>query len=317
MKINRAKFLQCYLMPCVLLIFVLLLQIFNINVPLFSWLNIKNILMQTTAISLAALGVSFIMISGEGDMSFAGMFSMLSVIFAMTINSTGNILLSFTLTLAVALFVNLFISQMVTRLGFSSFIVSIAIMFMATGVEKALHQQTTIITYEPIKELAQAEYGLPLIVIIALFIFIIAYTAVSYTKFGFNLRVIGENKDAGIEAGMNVKTLKTLAYVVAAILLALAATIESSRVGAIYEQGKSYMLPIFAACYLGSSMFVPGRVNVVGTLVSALFLGILNGFMRMMNVESYIISILQGIILVIAVGISVFKSRSKIKQVKV
>lgn len=317
MKINRSKFLQCYTMPCILLILIVLLQIFNIDVPLFSWLNIKNILMQTTAISLVALGLSFIMISGEGDMSFAGMFGMLSVIFAMTINATGNVLLSFAVTSSVALFVNLFISQMVTRFAFSSFIVSIAIMFMATGVEKSLHQQTTIITYEPIKQFVQAEYGLPVIVIIMFAVYILAYILVSYTKFGFNLRVIGENKDAAIESGMNVRLLKTLAYIIAGILLALASAIESSRVGAIYEQGKNYMLPIFAACYLGSSMFVPGRVNVVGTLVSALFVGILNGFMRMMNVESYIISIVQGVILVMAVAISVFKSRDKIRQVKV
>lgn len=316
MKLS-SKQIQKYGMPVALLAVIVLLQLFNINVPLFSWLNIKNILMQNAAICLAALGLSFIMISGEGDMSFSGMFSMLAVVFAISVNNTGSFLIAFVLTVAIALAANLFISQMVTRFGFSSFIVSIAVMFMATGIEKALHQQTTLVQSEGVKAFASAEVGLPVIVWIFLVLFAAAYFVVGHTRFGFSLRVTGENKDAAIEAGMNVKRLKTLAYAIAAVLLALGAIIECNRVGAIYEQGKNYMLPIFAACYLGSSMFVPGRVNVAGTLVGALFVGLINGFMKMMNVESYIIPIVQGGILVLSVAISVFKNRDKIQQVKV
>ncbi len=314
---NRSVFISKYGMPLCLLILVVLLQLFNLDVPLFSWLNIKNILVQNVAISLAALGLSAIMIAGEGDMSFAGMFSLLSVVFALIANQTGVFIIGFVVIILIALLANMGIAVLVTKYQFSSFIVSIGFMFMASGLEKALHQQTTPIQNEAVNSFIGIEIGLPLIVWVMFILFAIVYIVVTKTKLGFNLRVTGENVDAGIEAGINVKRIKFIAYGLAAFLLAIAASIESCRVGAIYEQGEAYMLPIFSACYLGTSMFVPGRVNVIGTLVGAVFVGMINGFMKMMGVENYIIPIVQGVILVTSVAISVFRHRNKITQVKV
>lgn len=317
MKEKRNKFLQNYGMPLGLLVFIILAQILQPNIPLLSYNNIRNILMQTVSISLAALGLSYIMIGGEGDMSFAGMFSMLSVVFAMSANRTNQFAAALLITLAIALAVNLGISTLVTRYHFSSFIVSIAVMFMANGMEKALHQQTTLIQNPQITSFATISFGLPVPVLIMFGTYVISYVIINKTKFGFHLRVVGENQDAGIEAGMNGTRLKIAAYLIAACLLALAAAVESTRVGAIYEQGKNYMLPVFAACYLGSSMFVSGRVNIAGTFVGALFMGVADTFMKMMNVESYMIPIVQGTILILSVGLASFRGREKIQQVKV
>jgi ribose transport system permease protein len=317
MKENMHKSIQRYGMPIALLLLVVLLQVFNINVPLFSYLNIKNILLQTVSIALAALGVSYIMISGEGDMSFAGVFSLLTVVFAIIVNNVNSFIFGFIVVIIIALSINSFISLLVTKLNFSSFIVSIAVMFMAIGIEKALHQQTTIINSKEIKAFSTVEFGLPIVVWLMILLFIASFLVVNKTKFGFELRIVGENKLAGIEAGINIQVMKIIAYIIAGSLLGLAATIESTRVGAIYLQGQNYMLPIFAACYLGSSMFIPGRVNILGTFVGALFMGIIGSFMKMMNVESYIIPIVQGTILIIAVGVASFRTRDKIQQVKV
>ncbi len=310
------KFLRLYGMPVGLLVLLLVLQaIFN-KVPLFSPLNIKYILLGTVSIALTALGLSFIMISGEGDLSFAGMFSLLTVVFALTANFADSFAAAFGVVSLLSAAVYLFIVWLVVKLNFSSFIVSIAIMFMANGVEKALHQQTTLVQNPAILSFATVEYGLPLVVWIAAILFVIAFFVINHTRFGFSLRIVGENKNAAIEAGINPGRMKVMAYLIAGLLIATGAAVESTRVGAIYEQGKYYMLPVFAACFLGSSMFVPGRVNVFGTLVGALFLGVIEKFMNMINVESYIVSIAQGVILIVVVGMVAFKQRDKIIQIK-
>jgi ribose/xylose/arabinose/galactoside ABC-type transport system permease subunit len=303
-------------MPVGLLVLLLVVQaVFN-KVPLFSPLNIKYILLGTVSIALTALGLSFIMISGEGDLSFAGMFSLLTVVFALTANYADSFAAAFAVVSLLSVVVYLFIVWLVVRLNFSSFIVSIAIMFMANGVEKALHQQTTLVENPAIQSFATVEYGLPLVVWIAAILFLIAFFVINHTRFGFSLRIVGENKNAAIEAGINPGRMKVMAYLIAGLLIATGAAVESTRVGAIYEQGKYYMLPVFAACFLGSSMFVPGRVNVFGTLVGALFLGVIEKFMNMINVESYIVSIAQGVILIVVVGLVAFKQRDKIVQIK-
>ncbi len=311
-----SKFTQRYAMPIGLLVLVLLMQVIYNDVPLFSPLNLKNILLETVSISLTALGLSFIMMSGEGDLSFAGMFSLLTVVFALVSNTYNSFWVSYLVVTGIAVGVNLIISLLVTQLKFSSFIVSIAVMFMANGVEKALHQQTTLVENPAILQFARVEFGLPLVVWIMFALYAVTYFVINKTKYGFSLRIVGENKNAAVEAGINGRLMKISAYVIAGLLLGLAASIESTRVGAIYEQGKYYMLPVFAACYLGSSMFVPGRINIAGTMVGALFMGVLEKFMNMINVESYIVSLTQGFVLLVSVGLVAFKHREKIDQIK-
>lgn len=310
------KWIRRYGMPVGLFVFVLLLQLVFREVPLFSALNLKNILLETVSIALTALGLSYIMISGEGDLSFAGMFSLLTVVFAILSNNVNQFWFSFVVVIALGLTVYLLIALLVTRLNFSSFIVSIAVMFMANGIEKAFHQQTTLIQNPAIVSFSTVGFGLPLVVWLMLIAYVVSFFIINQTRLGFSIRIVGENRDAAIEAGINSRSMKVTAYLIAGLLIALAASIESTRVGAIYEQGKFYMLPVFAACFLGSSMFVPGRINVFGTLVGALFLGVIEKFMNMINVESYIVSIAQGVILIVSVGLVAFKNREKIIQIK-
>ena len=75
------KYLRLYGMPFGLLALVVLLKIAFIDVPLFSSRNLGDILLENVSVAIMALGLSFIMMSGEGDLSFAGMFSLLAVIF--------------------------------------------------------------------------------------------------------------------------------------------------------------------------------------------------------------------------------------------
>ena len=202
------KFVRLYGMPVGLLALVLLLQVAFIKVPLFSALNIKNILLETVSIAMTALGLSYIMMSGEGDLSFAGVFSLLTVVFAMVSNISNNFFVAFVAVLGIALVVNMTIALLVTRLKFSSFIVSIALMFMANGVEKALHQQTTLINNPNIVAFARVGFGLPLIVWLLVVVYLVSYIVVNKTKFGFSLRIVGENNNAAIEAGINSKAME-------------------------------------------------------------------------------------------------------------
>ena len=135
MNPKKQAFIHKFGLPIGLLAIILIIQAVQPSVPLLSLLNIK-IYLQTVSVFLAALGLSYIMISGEGDMSFAGMFSMLSVVFAIMANRTNSFFISILIALACALLVNMIIVFLVAQYRFSSFIVSIAFMFMVTGIEK-------------------------------------------------------------------------------------------------------------------------------------------------------------------------------------
>ena len=202
---------RLYGMPLGLLILLFLLQAVYSKVPLFSPLNIKYILLGTVSIALTALALSFIMISGEGDLSFAGMFSLLTVVFALIANRTNLFSTAYLSVSLLSLLVYLFIVWLVVKLKFSSFIVSIAIMFMANGVEKALHQQTTLIS-RPKSTLAfsTVEYGIPLVVWIAAIAYVLSYIIINRTKFGFALRIVGKVDMQPLKEGSTQAELSSL-----------------------------------------------------------------------------------------------------------
>ncbi len=314
---KNSSFFGKFGLPIGLVAILMLMQLFYLDLPLLSFTNISNTLLQNTSIALTALGLSIIMISGEGDMSFAGLYSLLTTIFALIANQTASFTSTFFVVLSITLAINLVLVTLVTRFGFSSFIASIAVMYMAQGVERTLHQQTPLITEASAKSLISIEFGFNIVVWIMLIVYAISYLIIAKTKFGFKLRVTGENAHAAIEAGINIKKMKYLAYIASAVCITMATSFETIRSGAVYNQGASIMLPVFAACYLGSSMFVPGRVNILGTLFGALFVSMLDGFMKMIGLESFLISIIQGFILVVSVAISVWNKRSTITQVAV
>jgi ribose/xylose/arabinose/galactoside ABC-type transport system permease subunit len=87
--------------------------------------------------------------------------------------------------------------------------------------------------------------------------------------------------------------------------------------GSIVGAGQGYLLPALAACYLGSTMFSPGRVNIAGTFVGTVFMILISNFMQLLSIVYYYTPLVQGIALIIAVGISVIKNKGEIQQVKV
>ena len=106
-------------------------------------------------------------------------------------------------------------------------------------------------------------------------------------------------------------------FVLAAIFYGIAGVIEPIRVsGSVIYAGNAMLLPAMAACYMGSTMFVPGKVNVAGTFFSAIFLSFILNILTLLGVRYYFVALIQGSLLILSVVISNIKNRS-IKQVTI
>jgi len=307
-------------MPLFLVLLVLVLQWIRPDARLLSSENIKTIFLQSSVLGFLSLGLSFVMIAGESDISFAGTLGMMSSVFTMLINAGWGYAPALLLVIAIGMVLGFLISQIVTRFGFSAFIVSIAVMFMGLGVERSFNEGITIwMQSEEVLGIGRMQLGnFFLFGWAVLALYAVALLVITKTRFGFELRVIGENRSAAVEAGVRTRLMKMLAFLVAGALFGLASTTEPIRFGgSIVGAGQSYMLPALSACYLGSTMFTPGRVNVAGTLVGALFMICIANFMQLLSAQYYFTPLVQGLILLVAVGMSCFKDRHTIQQVKV
>lgn len=307
-------------MPAVLMLLVLALQLARPDANLLSPDNIKTIFLQASVLGFLSLGLSFVMIAGESDISFAGTLGMMSAVFTMLINAGVSYFPALLIVLALGMAIGLLIAFVVTRFGFSAFIVSIAVMFMGLGIERSFNEGITIwMRNESVLAIGRMELGGFFIMgweVVALFL--IGLIVVQRTRFGFEVRIVGENRFAAMEAGIRDKRVKLLAFMVAGALFGLASTTEPIRFGgSIVGAGQSYMLPALSACYLGSTMFKPGRVNIGGTFVGALFMICVSNFMTLLSAQYYFTPLVQGLILIVAVGMSCFKTRAVIQQVKI
>lgn len=309
-----------FAMPVVLLLLILCMQLLRPDANLLSVENIKTIFLQTSVLGFLALGLSFVMIAGESDISFAGTLGMMSAVFTMLINAGVGYLPALLIVAVIGMLIACLIALAVTRFGFSAFIVSIAVMFMGLGIERSFNEGITIWmqseTVLGIERMQIAGFFVLGWEVIALFA--IALFVVQKTRFGFELRIVGENRFAAREAGVADRRMKILAFVVAGALYGLASTTEPIRYGgSIVGAGQNYMLPALSACYLGSTMFKPGRVNIAGTFVGALFMICVSNFMTLLSAQYYFTPLVQGLILILAVGLSCFKNRATIQQVKI
>ena len=307
-------------MPVVLLLLILCMQLLRPDANLLSVENIKTIFLQTSVLGFLALGLSFVMIAGESDISFAGTLGMMSAVFTMLINAGVGYLPALLIVAVIGMLIACLIALAVTRFGFSAFIVSIAVMFMGLGIERSFNEGITIwMQSETVLGIGRMQIAGFFVLgweVIALFA--IALFVVQKTRFGFELRIVGENRFAAREAGVADRRMKILAFVVAGALYGLASTTEPIRYGgSIVGAGQNYMLPALSACYLGSTMFKPGRVNIAGTFVGALFMICVSNFMTLLSAQYYFTPLVQGLILILAVGLSCFKNRATIQQVKI
>jgi ribose transport system permease protein len=197
---------------------------------------------------------------------------------------------------------------LVAYLGGPSFIITLAMGTVLTGVEFALTDQKTIFSgvAQGYADIGQNSFlGLNNMVWIAAVIAVILWALLDRTEVGRYMYAIGGNPEAARLAGIRTRFLRLLGFVVVGLAAAVVGVLISSQSGAYSPSpGLSFLLPAFAAAFLGSAVFRPGEFNIPGTVIGVLFLGVIQTGLTMLNLETYVINLVQGGVLISAVLLS-------------
>ena len=319
MRDTRIKqFMSKFAVPLVFLLFIILIQVVNPHKTLLSWENVKNIFIQSSILGFISLGLSMILICGEIDMSLAGSIGLIGTTFSYALLNGMSAVVAALIALGVGLIVWFSFTLLVAKYRFSSIIVSICLMFICMGGERLYNDGKTIwIKDSGITSMATMEiFGIPVLVLVLIVAYCIFYFVINQTKFGFKARVVGENEKAALEVGISPQGVKSLAFLLAFLMYIAGSIIEPIRVGGsqIYA-GNRYLLPAMAASFLGSSMFYPGRVNLMGTFIGSIFMGFILNFLTILGIRFYFVPLTQGVLLLVGVGIATVRNRS-INQIK-
>lgn len=285
----------------IVIIFVVLLSIINHN--FLSRTNLINVIRQNCVTGVAALGVTFVVLCGEIDLSQGSLAALTGCQCAllMTKYSMG-IYGAIAVALLTGIGCGLFIGFIVTYVKVPAFIATLGMQYVFNGITLLITNSKPVIGLP--KEFVVLGRGylgsVPVPVIIMLTLFAIGAFVLKYIKFGRDVLATGENQVAARLSGINVNCTKMLVFVISAVMASLAGLMLMARLSSGQPTAGSDMsLVALSAVFVGSS----SNGGVLSTLAGVCVIGLINNGLNLMEVNSYWQYVALGGIIIIAVAI--------------
>jgi ribose/xylose/arabinose/galactoside ABC-type transport system permease subunit len=288
--------------------FAILLVVFSFASPWFlSVDNFLNIGRQTALVSIIAIGMTFVIIARQIDLSVGSTLALSGMSAALAMSYVGdNWIIGAIAGLGTGALVGLINGVVITRLSIPSFLVTLGSLSAARGL--ALLVTTTkpvIITNDSfIAIFGEGDiFGVPAPIIWTLLAVIAGILLLHYSVFGRQVYAAGGNPTAALYSGINIKRVTTLAFVLTGMLAGLAALVLSARSHAARpDVVQGLELDVIASVTLGGCSLFGGRGFVLGTLLGSLIIGTLNNGLVLLGVSSSLQLVIKGAIIVAAVA---------------
>jgi ribose transport system permease protein len=271
--------------------------------------NAKSILNTAAPLLVVALGLTVVLVMQDFDLSIAGMIGLGGAI-AIVLMSHG---MPWGLAIAVALLAGaaggMLNGFLIAYLGGSAFVITLATSTIFVGLEFAVTGQKTIFNGIPdgYANFAQKHilFDLPAQVFMAAGLAVLIWVLLSQTELGRFMHAIGGGPEAARLSGIRTREIRSLGFIIAGVLaVATGVLLTSSAAASTPQIGTPYLLPAFAAVFLGSAAFKVGQFNAPGTVVGVIMLGVIQNGLTMLALSTAVINIVQGTILASAILLS-------------
>ena len=273
--------------------------------------NLMNVLRRSSVNAIIAVGMTAIIISGGIDLSVGSMLAVAGMAGAWTMQQVGGEGLTSpamwlgTLVGAVAgTICGGLNGWLITKLRLPPFIVTLGTMSAFRGIAYVVNdgQPYNVAGYS---YLGSGQFlGVPVSVLAAVVIVMLAAWVLRYTPLGRYTYAIGSNREASFHAGVNVERNLTIIYTLCGLLVGLAAMVQTSRtVSAQPTAGITLELDIIAAVVIGGASLNGGRGTITGTIIGTLLIGFLRNGCTLLGISTNVQLIVIGAIIVAAVAV--------------
>ena len=279
----------------------------------FSYLNLRNILLQQAGPILVSIGMLMVILTGGIDLSVGSVMAVGSSLTAVLMRDAG-IPWGFSIVVAVicGLILGVFTGILVAYLNFEGFVASLAVMTIARGIAYTITNATPVsLKNGTLNSLTSKNFGYPIIWITLLII--IAFIVVEkYTAYGRIVVAVGSNTEAVKLSGIRVKRYILSVYVISSVLATLAGVFVAARSNVGNSTiGEGQELDAIAACVIGGASLAGGKGSVTKTVIGALTLALIGNIMNLLSVPAYPQRIIKGFIIIIAVLLQVVTDKSE------
>jgi ribose transport system permease protein len=312
----RAGTIQRFAADYAVVIFGLLLFVgFSIGLPnLFPTAdNWRAITGGQAIIGVAGLAVLLPLSAGEFDLSIGGVIGITSVFTAWAGAHGIGFPTSLFIALGIGATVGTLNAVLVVKVGISAFIATLAIATILAGANLFLTNGAVLFSGIPssLKTFGQANVlGVPVIFWYFLGLAVVMWTLLEHTPYGRYVQATGFGRQAARLIGVRTDWYLGSTFVIGAVLCAFAGTMQTGRVASATPTiGPEFLLPAYAAAFLGASTINRGRFNVWGTVVGVLLLAMGESGLNLLGAPFWMTDVFDGCALLLAVAFSVTMSR--------
>lgn len=297
-------------------IWLLLIVFFSILLgPIFlSWANWQSLLGSQSILVILALSLLVPMTAGDYDLSIAGVLGLSAMTVAvLNVQQGWPIWLAVLAALAVSALAGTLNGALVVLFGVDPFISTLGTGTFFLGIVYWMSDSNTIIGID--SELVRWVVGIriagiPLAFFYGLILCVVIWYLLRYTVYGRQMLFIGRNRSLSRLAGMRVGRARWIGLIISATGAGLAGVVFAGTTGAADPiSGQSFLLPTFAAVFLGATVIETQRFNAWGTLIAVYFLVTGITGLQLMGAASFVQPLFFGGALVVSVALSHFSRR--------
>ncbi|WP_283675486.1 ABC transporter permease [Butyricicoccus sp. Marseille-Q5471] len=276
--------------------------------------NISNIIRQNAVVMIIAFGAQMVLITGEVDLSPGSVCAFAGVMSTVVMLHTGSPVLALLAGILCGAIFGFLNGWVITACGIPSFIMTLASQFIGRGAILAFTSAQPVNGFDKsFAVFGQGRIGaLPIPILIMVIVLIVYWVLMNRRRFGRYVYAVGGNEDAAKASGINTKMVKIKAFLFAGATAGLAGVILMSRLNSGQPNGgEQYEFDAITAAIIGGTSMSGGVGKVYGTVVGALFVGVLLNIMTQLNVSAYYQKIVKGAIIALAVIIDAQVRRNK------
>jgi ribose transport system permease protein len=288
--------------------------------------NLQNILTQISVTGIIAVGLTFVILCAEIDLSVASIANATGIVVAYFTAqdasvSIANIPLPGWAAIAIALAACFALGAVnafgLTRIGIPSFIMTLAMLQIAAGICALLVRGQIAYSVPPlVLTLGSKSIGpVPWIVIVTALFLLVGHVVLTYTRFGRYVYMTGGNREAAEYSGVNVRAILSAVMIISAVCSGVAGMLGVAYFGSAQQnEFDTYLLDSISAVVVGGTSLFGGQGGIGNTIIGLFVLGVLNNGLDHINIDSFLKILIRGLILLVALVINVYAQRMRTVQ---
>jgi simple sugar transport system permease protein/ribose transport system permease protein len=317
-NLNISQVWQNFQERGVLLVLIGLVLAFSLVSPNFrQFSNFINITKQICEISIAGIGMTYLLIAAEFDLSVGSLYGLAAVSGATVLRTGLPFEFAFIIPVLLVALMGFINGAITTKLNVPAFIVTIAMMWIVRGMIYYISGAQAISIFpksaDPFFVIGDNFAGIiPIQIFIMIGLNIVAAIVLKKTTFGFKVYATGGNKKAAQLTGINTDRIKIYCFILCAVTSAISGLISLGYMQSVHPSaGLGREMDVIGAVIVGGTALFGGRGSILGAFLGATIMGVVRNGMVLVGVPAWGQDAFVGVVILIAVVTDILVKRVK------